>query len=330
MSRSDTRAKFISRLLVSCAALSTCAGMNVLAEPYPARPVKIVVPFAAGGGVDSLSRIVAQYLSPRLKQTVIVDNKPGANANLGAELVARAVPDGYTLLMTSSVSAVNRAMSSHLSYDALTDFVQIARIARGASVMICSPSLPIHSVAELIAYAKANPGKVSYASTGVGSGQHLNGELFAKSTGIQAVHVPYKGGALAMPDVSSGRITYMVAVPSEVLPLIAGGKLRALAVAGDTRAKALPDVPTLMQAGAPNSGFTSWWGLVAPAKTPSEIVNRLADETLALLKAPEVNAALERTGVEAAPMPPAEFAAFYRNEVQRYISVVKELKIVSE
>jgi tripartite-type tricarboxylate transporter receptor subunit TctC len=310
--------------------LLACAALQAFAQPYPSRPVKIVVPFAAGGGVDSLSRIVAQYLSPRLKQTVVVDNKPGANANLGAEIVAKAAPDGYTLLMTSSVSAVNRAMSSKLSYDALTDFVQIARVARGASIMVCSPALPIHSVADLIAYARANPGKVTYASTGVGSGQHLNGELFAKSAAIQAVHVPYKGGALAMPDVSSGRITYMVAVPSEVLPLIAGGKLRALAVAGDKRAKALPDVPTLTQAGAANSGFTSWWGLVAPAKTPTEIVNRLADETLALLKVPEVNTALEKTGVEAAPMTPAEFASFYRDEVNRYISVVKELKIETE
>ena len=310
--------------------LGVLTAANALAQAYPSRPVKIVVPFAAGGGVDSLARIVSQYLAPPLKQTVIVDNRPGANANLGAELVAKSAPDGYTLLMTSSVSAANRAMQKNLPYDALTDFVEIVRVARAPMILVCSAALPIHSVSDLIAYARANAGKVSYGSPGVGSGQHLNGEVFTKYVGAQAVHVPYKGGSLAMPDVITGRVTFMITVPSEVLPLISGGKLRALAVTGNTRAKALPDVSTLTEAKVANSGFTVWWGLVAPAKTPADIVRRLADDTLAILKLPDVNVAFEKIGVEAAAMPPDEFTKFYRGEVDRYIDVVREFKIEVE
>ncbi len=306
------------------------ATTNALAQAYPSKPVKIVVPFAAGGGVDSLARIVSQYLAPPLKQTVIVDNRPGANANLGAELVAKSAPDGYTLLMTSSVSAANRAMQKNLPYDALTDFVEIARVARAPMILVCSASLPIRSVTDLIAYARANSGKVSYASPGVGSGQHLNGEVFSKYAGVQAVHVPYKGGALAMPDVITERITFMITVPSEVLPLISGGKLRALAVTGTARAKALPDVPTLSEAKVANSGFSVWWGLVAPAKTPVDIVRRLADDTLAIVKLPDVSVAFDKIGVEAAPMPAEEFTRFYRGEVDRYVEVVREFRIEVE
>ena len=319
--------KTLIAALTACAAL---AAPEALAQSYPSKPVKIVVPFGAGGGVDNLTRLIAKPLSERLAQPVVIDNRPGGNANIGADVAAKSPPDGYTLLMTSSVSTVNRAMFRNLPYDALTDFVEIARIAQAPSIVVVAADLPVKSVAELIAYGKANAGKVSYASTGVGSGQHLNGEIFTKYAGVEAVHVPYKAGPPALTDVMGGRVTFMITNPSEVLPQIAGGKMRALAVTGNTRMKVLPDVPTLNEVGVKNKGTTGWWGLVAPAKTPKPIVERLAAETLAILKDPQVKAALLAMGLEEAPMGSQEFTQFYKDEVKRYEGIIKEFNIQTE
>lgn len=300
------------------------------AQTYPDRPVKIIVPFAAGGGVDTLSRIIATHLAPRLKQPVVIDNKPGANANLGADFVAKSPADGYTVLMTSSVSAVNRALSKNLPYDALKDFSQVARIARAPLVMVSGVQFGIRSVKELAAYGLTHPGAVSYASTGVGSGQQISGAIFSKYAGIPAVHVPYKGGAPAMTDLIGGRVTFMVGVPSEVLPHIASGKLNAIAVTGSTRAEALPDVPTFSQAGVTNPGPTAWWGLVAPVKTPTAVVSRLEKEILALMKEPEVLAALRAAGFEPGAMDRQAFTAFYREEIRHYAELIREFNIETE
>ena len=318
--------KFTASFAIATALACSAAS----AQTYPDRPVKIVVPFAAGGGVDNLTRLIAKPLGDRLKQPVIIDNRPGGNANIGADVAAKSPPDGYTLLMTSSVSTVNRALFRNLPYDALTDFVQVARIAEGSSILVVPASLPVKSVKELVAYSKANAGSISFASTGVGSGQHLNGEIFSKYAGVDAVHVPYKGGAPAITDVIGGRVTFMITNPSEVLPQIEGGKLRALAVTGNARMKALPDVPTLTEAGLKSRGTTGWWGLVAPAKTPKPIVDRLAREVLEILNDPAVKANMEKMGLVEAPMPPAQFAAFYKDEVKRYGDLIAEFKIQTE
>jgi tripartite-type tricarboxylate transporter receptor subunit TctC len=314
--------------LVAGAAIAFAPG--AIAQAYPDKPVKIIVPFAAGGGVDNITRLLGKNLSERLKQPVIVDNRPGGNANIGAEAAAKSPPDGYTLLMTSSVSTVNRAMFKNLGYDALTDFVQIARVAQSPNVMVVSAGLPVKSVKDLLAYGKANPGTLSYASTGIGSGQHLNGEIFAKYAGLQALHVPYKGGPPALTDVMAGRVTFFITNPSEALPQIAGGKMRAIVVTGNTRMNSLPDVPTLLEVGVKNPGTIAWWGLVAPAGTPKNIVERLAAETLAILKDPEVKASLAKMGFEEGAMGPAEFTAFYRDEVRHYADLVKEFNIQPE
>ncbi|MES2187268.1 MAG: tripartite tricarboxylate transporter substrate binding protein [Pseudomonadota bacterium] len=316
------------RHLLALALCGTCAA--ALAQSFPDRPVKIVVPFAAGGGVDTMARIIATHLAPRLKQPVVVDNKPGANANLGADFVAKAPADGYTLLMTSSVSAVNRAISKNLPYDALTDFAQVARIAKAPLVMVTGAPLGIHSVKEMAAYGQAHPGAVSYASTGIGSGQQISGAIFSKYAGIPAVHVPYKGGAPALTDLIAGRVTFMVGVPSEVLPHIASGKLNAIAVTGATRAESLPDVPTFTQAGVNNPGTTGWWGLVAPAKTPPAVLRRLEAETLALMQDPEVLGALRAAGFEPGAMDGKDFGAFYRGEIRRYADLIREFNIETE
>ena len=317
-------------LLAALAASALPFAMPALAQGYPAKPVKIIVPFAAGGGVDNITRLIGKSLSERLKQPVIVDNRPGGNANIGAEAAAKSPPDGYTLLMTSAVSTVNRAMFRNLGYDALTDFVQIARVAQSPNVMVVSADLPVKSMKELLEYGKANPGAFSFASTGVGSGQHLNGEIFSKYSGVKALHVPYKGGPPALTDVMAGRVTFFITNPSEALPQVTGGKMRALAVTGNTRMKSLPDVPTMNEVGVKNPGTIAWWGLVAPTGTPKEIIEKLASETLAVLKDPEVKAALAKMGFEEATLGPAEFTAFYRDEVKRYADLVKEFNIQAE
>ncbi|WP_198972538.1 Bug family tripartite tricarboxylate transporter substrate binding protein [Xylophilus sp. ASV27] len=300
------------------------------AQVWPAAPVKIVVPYAAGGGVDIVTRIVATHLGERLKQAVIVDNKPGANANMGADFVAKAAADGYTLLMTSSVSAVNRAMAKNLPYDALSDFAQVAAVARAPSIMVVPSQLGIHSVQDLVDWGKAHPSAVSYASTGYGSGQQINGAIFSKYAGIPALHVPYKGGAPAMTDLIAGRVTFMVTIPSEVLPHVRSGKLTAIAVTGSTRSEALPDAPTFTQAGVHNPGVTAWWGLVAPARTPESVLRRLEQETLAVMQDPKALAELRAAGYEPGVMDRATFTRFYRSEIKRYADLIHEFNIETE
>lgn len=324
--------KLFSKALLKIAAALALLFANAAAhaQAYPTKPMRIIVPFAAGGGVDSLARIVAQHLAPRLKQSIIVENRPGANASLGADFVAKAPADGYTLLMASSVFAASRALSKNLPYDTLTDFTQVARVGRAPSVLAISAELPVRSVPELVAYGRAHADAISYASTGYGSGQHLNGVIFSKYAGLPAIHVPYKGGSLAMTDIIARRVTFFMTIPSEILSFISGGKVRALAVTGSSRAAVLPDVPTLIEAGVPNPGLSAWWGLVAPGKTPKAVVERLSADMLAMLADAQAKADIEKIGVEVAPLPAQEFAEFYRNDVKRYVDIVAEFNIEPE
>jgi tripartite-type tricarboxylate transporter receptor subunit TctC len=300
------------------------------AAQYPDRPVHIVVPFAAGGGVDNLTRVVAERLGARLRQPVVIDNKPGADGSIGADYAAKSAPDGYTLFMASSAVAAKKALFKSLPYDAERDFTGIARVARAPTVLIVTPSLPASNVAELVAWGKAHPGTLGYGTPGIGSTQHLNAEILKSETGLDALHVPYKGGAPALVDILAGRVQFMMGIPSEVLPHVKAGKLRALAVSGSERMPQLPEVPTLAEAGLANPGQTVWWGLVAPAKTPPAVIAKLNDDVLAILADPETRKAIEAQGLQAAPLASREFNAFFSDEVKRYAVLVKRFNIPAE
>jgi tripartite-type tricarboxylate transporter receptor subunit TctC len=296
-----------------------------LAQTYPDKVVKIVVPYAAGGGVDNITRIVATHLAPRLKQPVIIDNRAGANGNIGADAVAKAAPDGYTVLMGATFLGFNRATMKNLPYDSTTDLVPVTRTGRSSFVLVVSADLPVKNVDELVAYMRANPDKSNYGAVGAGAPTTL---IFAKYTKTNPVQILYKGGAAAMPDLIARRITYMIQTASEVLPLVASGKLRALAVTGSSRFKALPNVPTMAEAGVADLEITGWWGAFVPAKTPAAIVERLSTEIQAVMKQPEVINALAQIGVESAPMTTAEFGEFYRSEIKYYADIARQFNLV--
>jgi tripartite-type tricarboxylate transporter receptor subunit TctC len=293
------------------------------AQPYPNRPIRIVVPYAAGGAVDIVARTIGQPLAEVLKQPVIVDNRPGASANIGMELVAKAAPDGYTLLMASNGIATNMALFPHLTFDAQRDFAPIAKIGHAPLVIVVPAASPAKSLKDLIAMAKAEPGKLSYASAGNGSSGHLAGELLKSTAKVDVLHVPYKGGAPAITDLLGERISFMPINPVEVMAHIRAGRLRALAVASDKRFALLPDVPTVAQAGLPDYEVSVWWGLVAPAKTPPEIVRQLNAETDKALADPAIANKLGELGVVVTPGTPDQFAAFIKSQTELWSDVVK-------
>ncbi|MBA2961753.1 tripartite tricarboxylate transporter substrate binding protein [Ramlibacter sp. CGMCC 1.13660] len=299
----------------------------VMAQAYPDKAIRMVVPYAAGGGVDNIARVVAQHLAPRLKQPVVIDNKPGANANIGADLVAKAPPDGYTVLMGATFLAFNRAAMKNLPYDAAKDLVPVARVGRAPTVLVVPATLPVTNVAELVAYLKANADKVSYGAVGSASPPTL---LFARQTGTAAVQVLYKGGSAALPDLMAGRLTYMIQTTSEVIPHIASGKLKALAVTSGERFKALPNVPTFKEAGVDGIDWTGWWGMFVPAGTPAAVVQRLSSEMQAVMAMPEVAAAVDKLGVEPAYQPAPEFGVFFRKSVSDHESYARDFKLSTE
>jgi tripartite-type tricarboxylate transporter receptor subunit TctC len=307
------------------AALLAPIGVN--AQPYPNRPIKVVVPYAAGGAVDIVARTIGQPLSEALKQPVIVDNRPGASANIGMELVAKATPDGYTLLMASNGIATNMALFPHLAFDGRRDFAPIAKIGYAPLVIVVPATSPAKSMKDLIAMAKAEPGKLTYASAGNGSSGHLAGELLKSTAKIDVLHVPYKGGAPAITDLLGERITFMPINPVEVIAHIRGGRLRALAVASDKRFSLLPDVPTAAEAGLAGYEPSVWWGLVAPAKTPPEIVRQLNAETNKALTDPAIANKLAELGVVVTPGTSDQFAAFIKSQTELWSGVIKSAGI---
>ncbi|MES3000708.1 MAG: tripartite tricarboxylate transporter substrate-binding protein [Pseudomonadota bacterium] len=322
--------RFISSLsrsprewLRALAALALLAAGCAHAE-WPDRPVHLVVPYAPGGGVDNIARIISPPLTKLLGQPIIIDNKPGANANIGAEFVAKAQPDGYNLLVGATFLAANRASMTGLGYDSVRDLTPVARLGRSASVLVVSSSLPVHSVKELVEYAKANPKDISYASVGAASPNAL---IFARNTGIQPVPVLYKGGAAAMPDLIAGRVTFMLGVISESMPNIQGGKLRALAVTGTERLKQLPEVPTMAQAGVANLTNTGWWGVFAPAKTPAAVNERLSTAIQEVMRMPEVISSMSLLGIDAAFLNVSGFGSFYKSEMSFYEETAKTFDI---
>ncbi len=297
------------------------------AQAYPNRPIKIVVPYAAGGAVDIVARIVGQVLAEQLRQPVIVDNRPGASANIGMEAVAKAPADGYTLLMASNGLTTNMSLFPDLAFDGRRDFAPIARIGYAPLVIVVPASSPAKSLKDLIAMAKAKPGELAYGTAGNGSSGHLAGESLKSLAGIDVLHVPYKGGAPAVTDLLGERLSFMPINPLEVISFIQAGRLRVLAVGSDKRVPLLPDAPTVAEAGVPGFEATVWWGLVAPARTPMDIVMKLNLETNKALHDPAIVKKLADLGVVTTPGSPDDFAQFIAKQTELWSTVIKKAGI---
>jgi tripartite-type tricarboxylate transporter receptor subunit TctC len=307
--------------LIGCvvAAAAACAS----AQDYPARPVRLVAPFPAGGSNDLVSRTIAQKLGERWPHQMIVDNRPGAGGNLGAEIVAHATADGYTLLMGSSSLAVNATLYPKLSFNARTAFTAITLIGSSVHVLCVNPTVPAQTVKELIELAKAKPGQLNYASGGAGSPLHMNAELFSIMTGTRMVHVPYKGGPPAVAAVLANEAQLVFGSTTTVVPPIRSGRLRALGVSSAKRSRVLPEVPTIAEAGVPGYELVNWYGIVAPAGTAAAIVSRLNSDIIAAVNAPETSERMTAAGVEPNTSTAAEFADYLRGEISKSAELVK-------
>jgi tripartite-type tricarboxylate transporter receptor subunit TctC len=311
--------------LLSLVALTHPSPAGAQAGAFPNKPMRIVVPFPAGGTTDILARAVAQQLTQAWGQQVIVDNRPGAGGNIGSELVAKSAPDGYTLLMgTVGTHAINPSLYAKMPYDHVRDFAPVILVAGVPNVLVVHPSVPANNVAELIAWGKANPGKLNFASSGSGTSIHLAGELFRVQTGIQMTHVPYKGSAPAIQDLLGGQVQLMFDNLPSALPQIKAGKLRALGVTSATRAAALPDVPTIAESGLPGFEASSWFGLLAPAGTPRDVVVKLDAEVAKWLASQDARDKLLAQGAIAAGGTPEDFSAHIAAETAKWAKVVKE------
>jgi tripartite-type tricarboxylate transporter receptor subunit TctC len=313
------------------AALGVLLALSVqaAAADYPDHPVRLIIPFPPGGSNDVVGRLVARQLSVKLGQQVVVDNRGGAGGVLGTEAAAQAAPDGYTLLMISIGHAVNPALH-RLTYDPIKSFAPISIFATGPNVLVVNPSLPVTNVKELLALAKEKPGELDYASAGIGSFQHLGGELFKLSAGVDLVHVPYKGGGPAMSDVIAGHVKIMFSSLVQTTPFIKSGQLRPLGTGGTTRNAVLPDVPTIAEAGVPGYAADNWWGVVAPAGTPEPIIQKVYEATQEALKAPELQGVFAREGATVVTMSRDEFAKYIENEIVKWGRVVKEGNIKAQ
>ena len=316
----------IARALIAAAFSASLAfvGTPASAQPFPARPAKIVVPFPAGGPLDVIGRAIAQKLTETWTAGVVVENKPGAGGNIGADLVAKSPPDGYTVVMGAlSTHAVNPSLYSHMPYDAQKDFAPITLVAVTPNVLVVNPSLPVHSVKELIAYAKSNPGKLSFGSGSTGSAGHLAGALLNVDAGLDIVHIPYKGAAPATQALLAGDTQLMFDNLANAMVHVKAGKLRALAVTTAQRSKLAPDLPTMAEAGVPGFDISTWFGLLAPAGTAPDIVAKWNADVTRVLNTPEMRDRLLAQGAEPAPDTPAQFARFIADELARYARIVK-------
>ena len=304
--------------------LATPGASIAQAQDYPSRAVRVIVPFSPGGAVDGPMRMLADGLSKRLGQAVFVENKPGAGATIGTELVAKSPPDGYTLLLASQTNAISATLYAHLSYDSIEDFAPISLIGREPGVVVVNPSLPVHTLQELIAYVKAHPGEVDYASSGNGSGQHLFAALLCSMTGMKMNHVPYRGSGQATADLIGGQVKLAIPGTAGMVGHIHSGKLRALAVTGAKRSPQLPDVPTVAEAGVPGYEAYVWMGLLAPKGTPPAIIDRLQRAVVAVLATEEARRYMDSAGIEIVGSTPAQFGTFYRAEKDLWAKVIRE------
>jgi tripartite-type tricarboxylate transporter receptor subunit TctC len=310
-----------------CLGLTCMAGRAAPAQDFPDRPVRLVVPFPAGGTTDILARLLGNALSAKWSQPVVVENKPGASGTIFSEQLARSAPDGYTLMVTATHHVINPALYKNLRYDTRTDFTPIALVAAVPNVLVVNPAFPAKTVAELIAYAKANPGKVNFGSAGTGGANHLSGELFKSMTGVDMVHIPYKGAAPALNDLLGGQIRVMFDSVPGVLQHIKAGKLRALGVTSLTRSPALPDVPTLDEAGVKGFEATAWFGLYGPGNMPADLTARLSRDVLAALQSPEIKQQFALQGAEPGTMTQPQFAQFVNAEMDKWSKVIADAHI---
>ena len=291
-------------------------------QAYPSKPVRIISPFAPGGGNDNICRIIAPRLAESLKQQVIVDNRPGANAIVGTELAARAAPDGYTIVLIPSGHAVNATLYKKLPYDSVRDFTAITLVGASPLVLAMHPSVPTRNVKELVALAKAHPGQLTYGSAGIGASGHLAGALFETLTGTKMVHIPYKGMGLVVTDLLGGQVSLTFGPMASVMPQVRAGRLRALATTGAQRSPALPEIPTVAES-VPGYEASLWYGFVGPARLPVDIVQRLNSEIIAILKQPQVRERFAAEGVDVRYSTPEEFTRLLAADMQRWAKVIE-------
>lgn len=306
--------------------VSLCVvGAEAFAQGFPARPIRVIVPFPPGGGTDVVARTVAPRMSELIGQPIVVENRAGAGGNIGTEHVARSAPDGYTLLVASAATAINTTLTKNLPWDLLRDFAPVVLLVQNQSLLVAHPSVPVASVKDLIAMAQAKPGQVTYASYGNGSSAHLIAELFKLMAGVDLLHVPYKGAAPAVQDLLGGQVQMGVFDVPVLLPHIKSGKLKALAITSATRSAALPDVPTTAELGYPKVNSDNWYGLVAPAGTPADVLARIHGSATAALRSPEVIEQYGKVAGIAFPSTAAEYAAFIDSEQAKWGPVVKAI-----
>ena len=319
----------LKRLLGGVAALAFCVAAQA-ADAYPQKPITLIVPWAAGGSTDILARVLSEHLTRSLGQPVIVDNKPGASGNIGSAMVARAKPDGYTLLVGSmSTHAMNPALMPNMPFRGVEDFTPLGLLAYVTNTMVVHPSVPAQNLKELIAYAKANPGKLAYASAGPGSTNHLSAVLFERMAGVQMLHVPYKGGAPAVVDTVAGQTQVLFSAGTQTLPHVKAGKLRLLAVTEAKRSPLLPNTPTVAET-VPGYELAVWYGAFGPKGMPADLVARLNREINTVMALPEVKKQMNAIGVETATSTPQQFGTILRNDADRYGKLIRELGIHGE
>jgi tripartite-type tricarboxylate transporter receptor subunit TctC len=316
-------------LLALALALALAAPAARAADAYPSRPIHLIIPFPPGGSNDVVGRVFAQAIGEKIGQTVVVENRSGAGGVVGTELASKAAPDGYTLLVISLAHAVNPWLYK-LNYDPIKAFTPVGSMASGTNVLAVNPTLGVKTVKELLALAKAKPGELNYASAGIGSFQHLGGELFKLDAGVNIVHVPFRGGGPALLDVIAGNTKIMFSSLVQTTPYIKSGQLLALGTGGAARSPVLPDVPTIAEAGVPNYQATNWWGIIAPAGTPKEVVEKVRAALVAAQDSPETQKRLESEGADMVRMSPQEFGAFMVSEMDKWGKVVKESGIKAQ
>jgi tripartite-type tricarboxylate transporter receptor subunit TctC len=313
-----------------CAALAHSPAVH--AQAYPSKPVKIVVPYAPGGPNDIVARLLAEKLTQANGQTFLVENRPGGGSNIGAEAVAKSAPDGYTLLVAATSHSINMTLfpKENLKYDLVRDFAPVSLLMTGPLVLVTGPNVPARNVKEFVALAKSKPGKMAYGSSGNGASTHLAGEMLNARAGIQTIHVPYKGSGPALTDLMGGQIDFMVDTLISSMPFVKGKKINALAVTGKTRSPALPDVPTVAEQGYPGFEAVAWIGLLAPAKTPPEIVAKLNADVKKILELSDVKGRLSEQGFNAEWQKPEVFGTYMKNEVQKWGAIVKSANVKVE
>jgi tripartite-type tricarboxylate transporter receptor subunit TctC len=311
-------------VVLALAAALLAVGLPVQAQTYPSKPVKLVVPFPPGGSLDIAGRLLAQKLSEAWGQSVVVENKPGAGGNIGADFVAKSPADGYTILMGAlSTHAVNPSLYKSMPYDAVKDFAPISLIAITPNVLVVNPAVPVSTAKEFVAYAKANPGKLAFGSGSNGSAGHLAGELFKVETGTDAVHVPFKGGAPATQALMAGDTQFMFDNLANAMAQVKAGRIKALAVTTAERSKLAPDLPTMAEAGLPGFDISTWYGLFAPAGTPPAVIAKWNADVTKILNSPDVRAKLQADGAEPSPNTPEQFAQFIARELAKYARIIK-------